>query len=159
LRSGTKVPSIHLAALERLTLLHKPRVFFTQPRLQSPTVSVAQLAHLHRLKQLAEKHDLVVVENDLYADLDPEPRPSLASLDQLARVVDIGSYSKAVSPNLHVGFMAAHPYLIEDLAHLKSISGLTSSEFSEPFTPTLALPQAGKAAVAPSLPPNPMSPP
>ncbi len=120
-----------LAALERLIVEHKPRVFFTQPRLQSPTGSVAQLAHLHRLLQLAEKHDLVVVENDLYADLDPEPRPSLASLDQLARVVYIGSYSKTVSPNLRVGFMVAHPDLIEDLAQLKMISGLTSSEFSE----------------------------
>ncbi|MEY2685979.1 MAG: putative HTH-type transcriptional regulator YdcR, partial [Pseudomonadota bacterium] len=120
-----------LAALERLIVEHKPRVFFTQPRLQSPTGSVAQLAHLHRLLQLAEKHDLVVVENDLYADLDPEPRPSLASLDQLARVVYIGSYSKTVSPNLRVGFVVAHPDLIEDLAQLKMISGLTSSEFSE----------------------------
>ncbi|MEY4752313.1 MAG: putative HTH-type transcriptional regulator YdcR [Pseudomonadota bacterium] len=120
-----------LAALERLIIQHRPRVFFTQPRLQSPTGSVAQLAHLHRLMQLAEKHDLLVVENDLYADLDPEPRPSLASLDQLARVIYIGSYSKTVSPNLRVGFMVAHPDLIEDLAQLKMISGLTSSEFSE----------------------------
>ena len=38
----------------------------------------------------------VVVENDIYADLDPEPRPSLAGLDQLSRVVHIGSYSKTI---------------------------------------------------------------
>jgi DNA-binding transcriptional MocR family regulator len=72
-----------------------------------------------------------VVENDIYADLDPEPRPSLASLDQLQRVVYIGSYSKTISPNLRVGFVAAHPDLLEDLAQLKMISGLTSSEFAE----------------------------
>jgi len=120
-----------LPALEAAIALHKPRVFFTQPRLQSPTGSVAQLAHLHRVLQLAEKHDLVVVENDIYADLDPEPRPSLASLDQLARVVHISSYSKTISPNIRVGFVVAHPDLVEDLAQLKMISGLTSSEFAE----------------------------
>jgi DNA-binding transcriptional MocR family regulator len=72
-----------------------------------------------------------VVENDLYVDLDPDPRPSLASLDQLSRVLYVGSYSKTISPNLRVGYIAAHPALIDDLAQLKMISGLTSSAFSE----------------------------
>jgi DNA-binding transcriptional MocR family regulator len=120
-----------LAALERAIVEHKPRVFFTQPRLQSPTGSVAQLAHLHRVLQLAEKHDLTVVENDIYADLDPEPRASLAGLDQLARVLHVSSFSKTVSPNLRVGYLAGHPDLVEDLAQLKMIAGLTSSEFAE----------------------------
>ena len=120
-----------LAALERLVIEHQPKVFFTQPRLQSPTGSVAQLAHLHRVVQLAEKHDFLVVENDIYADLDPEPRSSLASLDQLHRVIYISSFSKTISPNIRVGYLAANPDLLEDLAQLKMISGLTSSEFSE----------------------------
>ncbi|MFT6591026.1 MAG: DNA-binding transcriptional MocR family regulator [Rhodoferax sp.] len=120
-----------LAALERLVVAHQPKVFFTQPRLQSPTGSVAQLAHLHRVMHLADKHDFLVVENDIYADLDPEPRPSLASLDQLQRVIYISSFSKTISPNIRVGYLAASPDLLEDLAQLKMISGLTSSEFSE----------------------------
>ena len=120
-----------LATLERLAETHKPRVFFTHPRLQSPTGSVAQLAHLHRVLQIAEKHDMLIVENDIYVDLDPDPRPSLASLDQLNRVVQIGSLSKTVSPNIRIGHLVAHPDLVEDLAQLKMIAGLTSSEFGE----------------------------
>ncbi len=120
-----------LAALEALVQEHRPKVFFTQPRLQSPTGSVANLAHLHRVVLLAERHQFTVVENDIYADLDPEPRPSLASLDQLQRVVYISSFSKTISPNIRVGFLAAPPDLLEDFAQLKMISGLTSSEFSE----------------------------
>ena len=81
--------------------------------------------------QLAEKYGFTVVENDIYADLDPEPRPSLASLDQLQRVVYVSSFSKTISPNIRVGYLAAPPELLEDLAQLKMISGLTSSEFSE----------------------------
>jgi DNA-binding transcriptional MocR family regulator len=120
-----------LAALEALVIEHQPKVFFTQPRLQSPTGSVANLAHLHRVVQLAEQHRFTVIENDIYADLDPEPRPSLASLDQLQRVVYISSFSKTISPNIRVGYLAAPPDLLEDFAQLKMISGLTSSEFSE----------------------------
>ena len=120
-----------LAALEALVIEHQPKVFFTQPRLQSPTGSVANLAHLHRVVQLAEQHRFTVIENDIYADLDPEPRPSLASLDQLQRVVYVSSFSKTISPNIRVGYLAAPPDLLEDFAQLKMISGLTSSEFSE----------------------------
>ena len=120
-----------LAALEAAVAEHRPKVFFTQPRLQSPSNSVAPLGQLHRLLQLAEAHGLTVVENDLYADLDPEPRPSLASLDQLCRVVHIGSFSKTISPNIRVGFAAGREDLLDGLARLKMVSGLTSSDFTE----------------------------
>lgn len=123
-----------IETMQARILEHKPTVFFTQPRMQSPTGSVANLAQLHRVLQLAERHGLRIVENDIYADLDPEPRPSLASLDQLQRVVYIGSFSKTISPNLRVGYVAAHPDVLEDLAQLKMIAGLTSSEFAERLT-------------------------
>lgn len=120
-----------LAALEALIVEHRPKVFFTQPRLQSPTNSVTPVAQLFRVLQLAEQHNLTLVENDIYADLDPEPRPSLASLDQLRRVVYISSYSKTISPNLRVGHIVARPELLDDLAQLKMVSGLTSSDLTE----------------------------
>lgn len=120
-----------LETLEARIIERRPKVFFTQPRLQSPTGSSASLAHLHRVLQLAEKYDFIVVENDIYADIDPESRPSLASLDQLKRVIHIGSFSKTISPNIRVGFLAANAELFEDLERLKMISGLTSSQFTE----------------------------
>lgn len=120
-----------LTELERLITTHKPRVFFTQPRLQSPTGSHASLSQLHKVLRLADQYNITLVENDLYGDMDQDHQPSLASLDQLARLVYIGSFSKTISPNLRVGFMLANPDLIAQLAHLKMLSGLTSSEVSE----------------------------
>ena len=120
-----------LDTLEARIIEHRPKVFFTQPRLHCPTGSSATLSQLHRLLRLAEKYDITIVENDIYADLDPTPRPTLASLDQLNRVIYISSFSKTISPNLRVGYLAAHPDQMEDLARLKMIAGLTSSEFAE----------------------------
>ena len=120
-----------LELLEQRIAQHRPKVFFPQPRLHSPTGSTASLPLLHRVLQLAEKYDFVVVENDIYADLDPQAHPSLASLDQLKRVIYIGSFSKTISPNIRVGYMAAGPVLLDELARLKMLSGLTSSEFTE----------------------------
>ncbi len=123
-----------LGALEALLAAHKPSVFFTQPRLQSPTCSLASVSHLHRLLQLAEQHGFMLVENDLYADMDTGVRPSLASLDQLNRVLYVGSFSKTISPNLRTGFVAARPGLLDELVQLKMLSGLTSSEITERIT-------------------------
>jgi DNA-binding transcriptional MocR family regulator len=120
-----------LEALEALLTLHKPKAFFTQPRLQSPSGSQASVAHLHRLLRLADQHDFALVENDLYADLDHTQRPSLASLDQLRRVVYVGSFSKTISPNLRVGFLLARPEWLVDFVRLKMVAGLTSSDLAE----------------------------
>jgi len=120
-----------VAALESLIGAHRPRAFFTQPRLQSPTNSIAPIAQLYRVLQLAEAHDITLVENDIYADLDPQSRPSLASLDQLKRVVHVGSFSKTISPNIRVGYLVAGPHLLDDFAQLKMVSGLTSSDLTE----------------------------
>lgn len=123
-----------LAALEVLLQKHRPKVFFTQPRLQSPTCSVASTAQLHRLLQLADQYDFLLVENDIYADMDVSVRATLASLDQLRRVVYVGSYSKTISPNLRVGYLVARANLLADFVQLKMIAGLTSSELAERMT-------------------------
>lgn len=120
-----------VAALEALILEHRPKAFFTQPRLQSPSNSVAPIAQLYRVLQLAEAHDLTLVENDIYADMDPQQRPSLASLDQLKRVIYVGSYSKTISPNIRVGYLVAGHDLLDELTQLKMVSGLTSSDITE----------------------------
>ncbi|MBT0570740.1 PLP-dependent aminotransferase family protein [Curvibacter sp. CHRR-16] len=123
-----------LQALEALLVQYKPKVFFTQPRLQSPTCSTASLAHLHRLLQLAELHDMLLVENDIYADMDSSQRPSLASLDELRRVIYLGSFSKTISPNLRTGYLVAQRDRLDALVQLKMVSGLTSSDVTERIT-------------------------
>ncbi|WP_263140215.1 PLP-dependent aminotransferase family protein [Pseudomonas sp. RIT-PI-AD] len=122
---------LDLAALEAALVRHRPKVFFTNARLQCPTGTSLSLAVAHRLLQLAEKHDFLIVENDIYADLDPSGQQALAGMDQLSRVIYIGSLSKAIAPALRVGFIAAHRELIDELVPLKMASGLTSSEITE----------------------------
>ena len=120
-----------LAALEDLIVRLRPKVFFTQPRFHSPTGSVATLQQLHKVLRLAEKYDVLLVENDIYCDLDTEARPSLASLDNLSRVVYVGSFSKSIAPSLRCGYLLAHADIMGDFSRLKMFSGLTSSELIE----------------------------
>lgn len=119
------------AAMENLIQEHRPKVFFTNTLLHNPTgVSISQ-AVAHRVLQLAERYDLVIVEDDIYGDLLAGPATRLATLDQLNRVVFVGGFSKTVSASLRVGFLACKYEIAESLTDLKLLTGLTTSEIDE----------------------------
>ncbi|HJV24100.1 MAG TPA: PLP-dependent aminotransferase family protein [Aromatoleum sp.] len=120
-----------LESLEALAAEHKPRVFFINPRMQNPTGVSYDMPTSHRVLQLAERYDFLIVEDDIYAELDPFSSRCLAGMDQLNRVIYVNSFSKTIAPSLRVGYIAAHPDVIEDLTLHKIAAGLTSSELSE----------------------------
>src|SRR5690606_29474997 len=86
---------------------HRPKVFFTQSLGHNPVGGAITLPIAHRLLQLASHHDFLVVEDDPFADLLQASLPRLAALDQLERVVYVGSFSKTLSASLRVGYVAA----------------------------------------------------
>lgn len=118
-------------ALEALAERHRPKAFFINTNLQNPTGTSCNPATLFQILRLAESWDFLVVEDDIFADLLPSAAPSLASLDQLKRVIHIGSFSKTISPALRVGFVAAGEALADRLVSMKMTCGLTTSEISE----------------------------
>jgi DNA-binding transcriptional MocR family regulator len=72
-----------------------------------------------------------VVEDDIFADLAPSPGITLASLDELRRVIYLSGFSKTVSPSLRAGFLAGTPALVQKLARAKVVTSLGSSELLE----------------------------
>ena len=68
-------PGLRPRCFEARVQEHRPKVFSPSPGCKAPRALTAQVAHLYRLLQLAEKYDFVVVENDIYADLDPSHGP------------------------------------------------------------------------------------
>ncbi len=117
--------------LEQLIDEFHPKVFFTNTVLHNPTGTSTSLAVAHQLLQLAEKHDLHIVEDDVYGDFHPASAPRLATLDQLRRVIYVSSYSKTISASLRVGFLACSTELATRLLDLKLLSGLTTSEITQ----------------------------
>jgi len=120
-----------VAALRALAAEHAPRLFFTQSALQNPTGSSTTPAVAYRVLEAARDFGLTIVEDDTYADLDSHAGPRLASLDQLERVIYVRSFSKALSGSLRVGFIAAAPPVIDELAGRKVLSAISTSLFSE----------------------------
>jgi DNA-binding transcriptional MocR family regulator len=120
-----------VAVLERLLQVHKIRLFFTQSVGHNPTAADISPAKAHRVLQLAEKYDLLIVEDDPFVDFKPTSMCRMSTLDQLHRTIYIGSFSKSVSAALRVGFIACHPDLASDLADVKMLVHVSSSEYCE----------------------------
>ena len=74
--------------------------------------------------ELAARHDFMILEDDIYGDLQGRHAVRLASLDDGRRVIYVGGFSKTLAANLRVGFVAAHPALARELRDIKALTGL-----------------------------------
>ena len=98
---------------------HHPRLYITNSALHNPTGATIFPQTAHRLLNLAAAHDLTIVEDDIFADFEPEPSPRLAALAGLSRVIRIGSFSKTLSASIRCGYIAACADWIEALVDLQ----------------------------------------
>ena len=107
------------ARFDAILAEHRPRLYLTNSALHNPTGATLAPRMAHRLLGLAARHDLTVVEDDIFADFESEPSPRYAALDGLERVIRIGSFSKTLSASLRCGYIAARADWIEHLVDLQ----------------------------------------
>ena len=79
---GLTLSADDIAALEEFAKEHQPRIYFTQSVMQNPTGTDMSPHVAFRVLQLAEKFDFVVVEDDIFCDLQTRKTPRLAALDR-----------------------------------------------------------------------------
>jgi DNA-binding transcriptional MocR family regulator len=105
---------------------HRPRLYVTVSVLHNPTGHSLSPAVAHQVLKLAEAHDLTIVEDDTYAWLAPTHATRLAQLDGLRRTIYVSGFSKILTPQWRVGFVAAPAALFEKLVDTKLLSALTT---------------------------------
>ncbi len=120
-----------LAVLEELAAAHRPKVYFTQSVMQNPTGTDMTPHVAFKVLQAAERHNFMVVEDDIFCDLQATVTPRLATLDQLNRVIYARSFSKTLSGSLRVGFIACAEGIANELADIKMLTSITTSQFTE----------------------------
>jgi len=98
---------------------HDPRLYITNSALHNPTGATISARTAHRVLTLAAAHELIIVEDETFAVLEPDPSPRYAALDGLDRVIRIGSFSKTLSASIRCGYIAARAELIEALTDLQ----------------------------------------
>jgi DNA-binding transcriptional MocR family regulator len=125
----------NIDALRALCERHRPTMFFCSSVLHNPTSSQMSAHKAFQILRLADEFNLTIVEDDTYSDLMPTAAPNhvtrMASMDQLRRVVYIGSFSKTLAAGLRVGYLTASPDRIEWIMAHKIAANIANSSLSE----------------------------
>ena len=106
---------------------HRPRFYLMNSAIHNPTGATLSPATAHRIMKLADAHDLIVVEDDIFADFEPDSAPRLAAFDGFDRVIRVGSFSKSVSSSIRCGHIVAKPEWIAGLSDLRIATGMSGS--------------------------------
>ena len=106
---------------ELLATTPKVRMIYTIPEFQNPTGVTLSADRRRRLIELANRHDVVVVEDTAYRQIRfaGDSLPTLRSLDTEGRVIHLGSFSKVLVPGLRLGWAVAPPDLLDRMKLLK----------------------------------------
>jgi len=119
-----------LAAFKQALITHSPRLYITNSALHNPTGATLSPTVAHRVLKLADQHDLLIIEDDIFSDFEQNPAPRLAAFDGLDRVIHIGSFSKTLSAAVRCGFIATRPDWIEELVDLRLATSFGGGGFS-----------------------------
>lgn len=94
----------------------KIKFLYMIPDFQNPSGESLTLQERRMLVSLAQKHDFLIVEDSPYRELryEGEPIPTMYSLDP-DRVIHLGSFSKIFAPGFRLGWVIAHPDILDKI--------------------------------------------
>jgi DNA-binding transcriptional MocR family regulator len=93
----------------------RARLLFVIPTVHNPTTATMSLARREAIAALARRHDLIVIEDDVYGHLAEQRAPTLAALAP-ERTVYLTSASKSIAPGLRFGMLLAPAALYAPIA-------------------------------------------
>ena len=117
--------------LEDLLVRYRPKLIYTNPTFHNPTGTTLPVRARREVLSLAQRYRVPIVEDATYRDLfftDPPP-PSLRELDDTNIVIYLNSFSKVMAPGLRLGWIAAAPSIVDQIAIIK--------QRLDPHTPNL----------------------
>ena len=120
---------IDVDALEEALKRWKITACIVSPAFATPSGAFMPISTKKRILELAEQHDLAIVEDDIYADtaFSTVPDP-LKALDSNNRVILCSSFSKCLSRDLRLGWISGARWHARIL-HLKLVTQLASSRY------------------------------
>ena len=120
-----------LEVMARYCEAHRPKLYVSVSVFHNPTGYCLSPGSAHRVLQLANQHDFHIVEDDTYSHIAPEHATRLCALDGLQRTIHVSGFAKILAPNWRVGFLAAHPSLVERLLDTMLLATLTTPALLE----------------------------
>jgi len=111
----------------------RPKLIYVVPNFQNPSGITLSERKRNQILELAEKHNLMIVEDDPYGWLryEGEPLPPIKSLDRHGRVILLVSFSKLLCPGLRLAILAASGEISREIVKLKQPTDLCTPPLTQ----------------------------
>jgi 2-aminoadipate transaminase len=98
------------------------------PDFQNPTGVTLPRSRRLEIISVAERHDLLIVEDSPYREVRFEgtPEPLMAALDKSGRVITLFTFSKILAPGFRPAWVTGHPQIIDKFVTAKQSADLCS---------------------------------
>jgi len=131
LAAGADVHGIRLDrwGMVRAREARAPKLIFTTPSHQHPTGRVMPVARRTELLAAAEPGKTWIVEDDYDGEFHYEsrPMPALQGLDREGRVLYVGTFAKAMTADIRIGYLVVPPQLATTMEIAQRHLGLIAS--------------------------------
>ncbi|MEQ4207472.1 PLP-dependent aminotransferase family protein [Actinopolymorpha sp. B9G3] len=119
--------------VEDLLTERPPRLIYVQSTVHNPTGMVLADGRRCRLARLAERHQIIVVDDTALAGtlIEGSPPTPLAGLSTSERILTIGSMSKLFWSGLRLGWIRGTAQVVSRLAQMKGMTDLGTSLVSQ----------------------------
>ena len=117
---------IHLKELGR-----KIKFIYIIPDFQNPAGITVPESRRLKIIEMAERYDLLIVEDSPYRDVrfEGEPQRMMYELDTTGRVLTLCTFSKILSPGFRVGWVIGNPEILDRIVMAKQTADLCTSSF------------------------------
>ncbi len=109
------------------------KFIYTIPNFQNPSGVTMSLEKRKKVYELAQKYDVLILEDNPYGDLrySGEFLPAIKTFDTDGRVIYAGSFSKVISPGIRVAYVIAPQPIIQKLTVCKQGSDVHTNIWSQ----------------------------
>ncbi|MCR9011238.1 PLP-dependent aminotransferase family protein [Gabonibacter chumensis] len=115
----------------------KPKFIYLIPDFQNPAGMTMPDARRKEILAIAKKYEILIVEDSPYRELrfSGKPQHMLYELDNgEGNVITLGTFSKIFMPGFRMGWVLAHPMIIDNFVKAKQSTDLCTSAFLQKIT-------------------------
>ncbi|HDP96449.1 MAG TPA: PLP-dependent aminotransferase family protein [Euryarchaeota archaeon] len=111
----------------------RPTMVYVIPNFQNPSGVTMSEGRRRSLIDVANEHDLVILEDDPYYDLrfEGDHQKPVKAFDDVGRVIYAGSFSKILSPGLRIGWITAAEPVARKIAMIKQTVDVCTNVLSQ----------------------------
>src|SRR5450759_4670590 len=128
---GMKPDELEKAIHKLKNLGQKVKFIYVIPDFQNPSGITLSNSRRVKIIEIAEKYDLLIVEDSPYREIrfEGEPQKLMNELDTTGRVITLFTFSKIFAPGFRVGWIVGHPEILDKLVMAKQTADLCTSPF------------------------------